>query len=223
MARPGELDRVLEPRLVLTDWNDGRRADFSVHGVRCSAVKVSRELYYIAPPNDSRMKADAPREWYPRLRCCIQDRRRALLLIVLAFWRFRDRKRNIVGLADGYVDDILLIRSDLSHASFIDISEELGLGNVEVGSFVWCRKRIAKAEDGSIRASMLYSYRTSYALRRMDSKQWAPLRTVVGMSASSHHMKLNASVVMFASEFSPSWRNDVSSFDTGILHDWRHA
>ena len=107
--------------------------------------------------------SDAPRLWWTRLSRCLAENgwERSQLDQALWFrWKTaRSGKRELSGILVAHVDDLLLAGDDDSRASFDKVGSELGYGSVELGDFVWCGKRIRRAEDGTIRLSMVEYHR----------------------------------------------------------------
>ena len=63
--------------------------------------------------------------------------------------------RELSGILVAHVDDLLLSGDDEAKVSFDKVGHELGYGSVECEDFVRCGKRIRRAEDGTIRLSMV--------------------------------------------------------------------
>jgi len=58
-----------------------------------------------------------------------------------------------------HVDDLLFCGDAVAEAAFDAIGNELGFGSKEFDDFVWCGKRIRRAEDQTIRLSMVEYHR----------------------------------------------------------------
>ena len=213
LARRGELDRILQPRFVLTDKRDGLRTEgdplpllasarMVVPGFRDRAnlegrlrrdaptgSRISQHLLFImasahpgwalisadvksaymtgtnpnvgptVPIPDGCLArvlkgvfgvADAPREWWLRLdRCLVEN----------GWSRFDTWVRRVNGKLTGmivaHVDDLLFTGYSEAERSLNDIGKQLGFGSLERTCFVWCGKKIRRAEDGTIRLSMV--------------------------------------------------------------------
>ena len=102
--------------------------------------------------------SDAPRLWWTRLSRCLAENGWERSQLDQALWlrwkTAKSGKRELSGILVAHVDDLLLAGDDDSRASFDKVGSELGYGSVEVDDFVWCGKRIRRAEDGTIRLSM---------------------------------------------------------------------
>ena len=134
---------------------------------------ISRELYLMAPSESRgpRVKmtprqiakvlkgvfglADAPREWYLRLARCLKENGWVCLQTDQACWVRRDSRGKVLGIIVGHVDDLLFAGNKEAYNSLVKIGEELGFGKVDIDDFVWCGKRIRRAEDGTVRVSMI--------------------------------------------------------------------
>ncbi|CAJ1414999.1 unnamed protein product [Effrenium voratum] len=229
LARRGELDRILQPRFVLTDKHDGLRTEgnplpllasarmvvpgfrdranlegrlrrdaptgsrisqhllfimASAHpgwalisaDVKSAFLKgdpyVQRELYMTGtnpnvgptvPIPDGCLArvlkgvfglADAPREWWLRLDRCLVENGWSRFELDGATW-VRRVNGKLTGMIVAHVDDLLFTGDSEAERSLNDIGKELGFGSLERTCFVWCGKKIRRAEDGTIRLSMV--------------------------------------------------------------------
>ena len=107
--------------------------------------------------------ADAPREWWLRLSRSLAEHHWMRTLIDGATWLLWDVElkveersaANLKGIIVAHVDDLLFVGDSSAIKSFDSIGAELGFGSREVDDFTWCGKRIRRAEDRTIRLSML--------------------------------------------------------------------
>ena len=98
--------------------------------------------------------ADAPREWYLRLSRTLAENKWIKSSLDGACWYLRDASGSLIGMLVGHVDDLLFTGNAAAFASLEAIGKELGFGSLEGGDFIWCGKRIRRAEDGCIVVSM---------------------------------------------------------------------
>ena len=103
--------------------------------------------------------ADAPRQWWLRLSRAAKEHHWEQTLLDGATWLFwigkEKEKRTLDGIMVAHVDDLLFAGGKAAMESFDAIGSELGFGTKESGDFVWCGKRIRRAEDKTIRLSMV--------------------------------------------------------------------
>ena len=107
--------------------------------------------------------ADAPREWWLRLSRSLGEHHWMRTLIDGATWLLWDKSlkleersaTNLKGIIVAHVDDLLFVGDPDAVKSFDSIGDELGFGSRESNDFTWCGKRIRRAEDRTIRLSML--------------------------------------------------------------------
>ena len=107
--------------------------------------------------------ADAPREWWLRLSRSLAEHHWMRTLIDGATWLLWDSglkveertASNLKGIIVAHVDDLLFVGDADAVKSFDSIGDELGFGSREADDFTWCGKRIRRAEDRTIRLSML--------------------------------------------------------------------
>ena len=138
---------------------------------------IDRELYLmatdtrsnpgipLAPGQLARVKkgifglSDAPRLWWVRLSRCLAENGWERSQLDQALWlRWRTNKagdRELSGILVAHVDDLLLSGDGEAKTSFDQVGQELGYGSVELQDFVWCGKRIRRAQGGTIRLSMV--------------------------------------------------------------------
>ena len=142
--------------------------------------------------------ADAPREWWLRLSRCLQEHGWSRTLVDGAMWILwgptssSSDVRPIEGLIVAHVDDLLLIAgSPIAEKSLAAVGQELGFGSQDMNDFVWCGKRIRRAEDGTVRLSMveyhenlkeiyLPRHRKSDPTSPLDAHETRQLRAVLG-------------------------------------------
>ena len=99
--------------------------------------------------------ADAPRQWYLRLHRALSERGWERSAMDFACWLLWNESRTkLEGMVLSHVDDLLLGGSEKAKEQIADLGRELGFGSVEEGSFVYCGKKIAQLDDGTIRVSM---------------------------------------------------------------------
>ena len=142
---------------------------------------INRELYLCAtdtrrnpgiplvPGQFARVKkgifglSDSPRLWWVRLSRCLAENGWERSQLDQAMWlKWKTSKtcsRELSGVLVAHVDDLLLSGDDEARSSFDKVGQELGYGSVELEDFVWCGKRIRRAEDGTIRLSMVEYHR----------------------------------------------------------------
>jgi transposase InsO family protein len=239
LAKDGALDKILQPRFVLTDKHDGLRTEdhwlprkYSARLVvpgfrdRCNlegrlrrdaptGCRISQHLLFcigachplwkllsgdiksafmkgdifqdesrilficgtdpkVSPPvplkpgQIAKVKkavfglADAPREWWLKLSRILTENGWESLVIDGAAWLLWDAAvevsaRNfshLKGMIVAHVDDLLFIGDPDAVQSFDHVGKLLGFGSREETNFVWCGKRIRRAEDKTIRVSM---------------------------------------------------------------------
>ena len=107
--------------------------------------------------------ADAPREWWLKLSRVLGESGWQRLELDAAAWLLWSDEfdatmpnlKHLRGMIVAHVDDLLFIGDSTAVRSFDDVGKILGFGSREERDFVWCGKRIRRAEDGSIRLSML--------------------------------------------------------------------
>ena len=103
--------------------------------------------------------ADAPRQWWLRLSRAAKEHGWEQTLLDGATWLFWIGKdgsdRRVGGIMVAHVDDLLFSGGPEAMRSFDNIGSELGFGSKESNDFVWCGKRIRRAEDKTIRLSMV--------------------------------------------------------------------
>ena len=66
----------------------------------------------------------------------------------------KDGEKVLCGILVAHVDDLLFCGNKEAELAFEKIGAELGFGSKEYDNFVWCSKRIRRAEDKTIRLSM---------------------------------------------------------------------
>lgn len=98
--------------------------------------------------------ADAPREWWLRLDRCLVENGWSRFELDGATW-VRRVNGKLTGMIVAHVDDLLFTGDSEAERSLNDIGKELGFGSLERTCFVWCGKKIRRAEDGTIRLSMV--------------------------------------------------------------------
>ena len=115
--------------------------------------------------------ADAPRQWWLRLSRSVREHGWTRTLIDGATWLFWEPgsapidssssgPRKLHGIMVAHVDDLLFCGDAVAEAAFDAIGNELGFGSKEFDDFVWCGKRIRRAEDQTIRLSMVEYHRS---------------------------------------------------------------
>ena len=105
--------------------------------------------------------ADAPRQMWLRLCRSVQEHGWCRILIDGATWLYwsstsktTDGEKVLCGILVAHVDDLLFCGNKEAELAFEKIGAELGFGSKEYDNFVWCSKRIRRAEDETIRLSM---------------------------------------------------------------------
>lgn len=126
--------------------------------------------------------ADAPRQWWLRLCRAAKEHRWEQTIIDGATWLYwhvtAGGRRQLDGIMVSHVDDLLFSGGPHALASFEAIGKELGFGSKEENDFVWCGKRIRRAEDGTIRLSMVEYHKNLkeiYVPKGRKSDPTAPL------------------------------------------------
>ena len=126
--------------------------------------------------------ADAPRQWWLRLCRAAKEHSWEQTIVDGAAWLFwhvsSDGVRKLDGIMVSHVDDLLFSGGPHALSSFEAIGKELGFGSQEESDFVWCGKRIRRAEDGTIRLSMVEYHKNLkeiYVARSRKTDPTAPL------------------------------------------------
>ena len=100
-----------------------------------------------------------PRQWWLRLSRAAKEHGWEQTLLDGATWLFwitgAKHERSVGGIMVAHVDDLLFTGGEKAMQSFDSIGQELGFGTKETDDFVWCGKRIRRAEDKTIRLSMV--------------------------------------------------------------------
>ena len=98
-------------------------------------------------------------QWWLRLSRAAKEHHWEQTLLDGATWFFwigdEKGKRTLGGMMVAHVDDLLFTGGAEAMKSFDAIGAELGFGTKETEDFVWCGKRIRRAEDKTIRLSMV--------------------------------------------------------------------
>ena len=107
--------------------------------------------------------ADAPREWWLKLSRSLAESNWHRMILDGAAWLLwaedvdfsKPCMSKLKGMIVAHVDDLLFIGDADAVESFDHIGTVLGFGSREEQNFVWCGKRIRRADDKTIRLSMV--------------------------------------------------------------------
>ncbi|CAK8990756.1 unnamed protein product [Durusdinium trenchii] len=174
--------RILVPRYVMVDKNDGLRTetnqlpllanarlvvpgyqDISAYGIRCDAPTASRTSQHLllAYTASSKVKkgifglADSPRRWYQRLNKAVIKRGWKISVLDSAMWMlWSEDGSELEGIMLSHVDDLLMGGNERAQKTLESLGQELGFGSISNKSFVYCGKKIEQLDDGTISVSM---------------------------------------------------------------------
>ena len=107
--------------------------------------------------------ADAPRAWWLKLSKTLEAENWKPLVLDGAAWLLWDVNMDfdhpnisyLHGMVVAHVDDLLFTGDAVAVSSFQSIGRLLGFGSQEADNFQWCGKRIRRADDKTIRVSMI--------------------------------------------------------------------
>ncbi|OLQ07092.1 hypothetical protein AK812_SmicGene9563 [Symbiodinium microadriaticum] len=287
LRQRGELHKVLTPRFVYTDKNDGQRTqqnnlplkasarlvvpgykDITAYGLRKDAPTASRTSQHLlfsvaaskfqdgwrmgtADVKSAFMKgerymegtrelyvknvevrgdspslpvgrklsrvlkgvfglADAPREWFLRLRKSVVRRgwRTSTMDAATFFLWSQDSTPRLLGMLCSHVDDLLFCGGPEAWSSIRELGDELGFGSLEENAFVYCGKRVAQdLASGEVTVSMKEYHQNLKEVRLPSSRRRDPDASLT----PGEHKQLRALVG------SLQWLVAQVRFDAGFL------
>ncbi|CAE7849722.1 ppsD [Symbiodinium necroappetens] len=287
LRQRGELHKVLTPRFVYTDKNDGQRTqqnnlplkasarlvvpgykDITAYGLRKDAPTASRTSQHLlfsvaasrfqdgwrmgtADVKSAFMKgerymegtrelyvknvevrgdspslpvgrklsrvlkgvfglADAPREWFLRLRKSVVRRgwRTSTMDAATFFLWSKDSTPRLLGMLCSHVDDLLFCGGPEAWSSIRELGDELGFGSLEENTFVYCGKRVTQdLASGEVTVSMKEYHQNLKEVRVPSSRRRDPDASLT----PGEHKQLRALVG------SLQWLVAQVRFDAGFL------
>ncbi|OLP96995.1 Major facilitator superfamily domain-containing protein 6 [Symbiodinium microadriaticum] len=154
--------------------------------------------------------ADAPREWFLRLRKSVVRRgwRTSTMDAATFFLWSQDSTPRLLGMLCSHVDDLLFCGGPEAWSSIRELGDELGFGSLEENAFVYCGKRVAQdLASGEVTVSMKEYHQNLKEVRLPSSRRRDPDASLT----PGEHKQLRALVG------SLQWLVAQVRFDAGFL------